>query len=95
MVGLRVEAFLGPRVPRSVSRAIVAIAARYVSHPWPVEFLLIVDPLVTWIWLGAIIIAGGGLIALWPAPVRVRRRVRAAERARTSAPPVTPAREPA
>ncbi len=41
--------------------------------PWPVDFLLIVSPLVTWIWLGAIIIALGGLIALWPVPVLARR----------------------
>jgi cytochrome c-type biogenesis protein CcmF len=76
-------------------QAILAIAARYVTHPWPVEFLLIVDPLVTWIWLGAIIIAGGGLIALWPVPVPLWRRVRAERRARAAASPVTPAREPA
>ena len=49
-------------------QAIAGITARYVSHPWPVNFLLIVDPLVTWIWIGAIIIACGGLIALWPFP---------------------------
>ena len=55
-------------------QAIAGITARYVSHPWPVNFLFIVDPLVTWIWLGAIIIAGGGLIALWPFPSLARRR---------------------
>jgi cytochrome c-type biogenesis protein CcmF len=90
----RQQAALAP-LWQARDQAIVAIAARYVSHPWPVEFLLIVDPLVTWIWLGAIIIASGGLIALWPVPVAVRRRVKAAQPARTSAPPVTPAREPA
>jgi cytochrome c-type biogenesis protein CcmF len=76
-------------------QAITEITARYVTHPWPVEFLLIVDPLVTWIWLGAIIIAGGGLIALWPVPVPLWRRVRAERRARATAPPASPAREPA
>jgi cytochrome c-type biogenesis protein CcmF len=54
--------------------AVSEIARRYVTHPWPVEFLLIVSPLVTWIWIGAMIIAAGGLIALWPVPVLVRRR---------------------
>ena len=48
--------------------AVAEIARRFVTHPWPTEFLLIVDPLVTWIWLGALIIGGGGLIALWPVP---------------------------
>jgi len=73
--------------------AITAIAARYVTHPWPVEFLLIVDPLVTWIWVGAIIIASGGLIALWPVPALARRRALAAGRTRAAAQPVTAARE--
>jgi cytochrome c-type biogenesis protein CcmF len=78
-------------------RAIVGIAARFVSHPWPINFLLIVDPLVLWIWIGAIIIASGGLIALWPIPRLERGRVRFRARARSgaAAPPVTPAREPA
>ena len=48
-------------------QAIAGIAARYVSHPWAVNFRLIVSPLVTWLWLGALIMAVGGLIALWPA----------------------------
>jgi cytochrome c-type biogenesis protein CcmF len=67
------------------------ITARYVRHPWPVNFLLIVDPLVTWIWVGAIIIAGGGLIALWPIPSLARRRRTATVPAqRPPAPPVAP-----
>jgi cytochrome c-type biogenesis protein CcmF len=74
--------------------AIVGIANRYVSHPWPVEFLFIVDPLVTWLWVGALIIAGGGLIALWPFPKLARRRAPAAARSRPPAAPVTPVREP-
>jgi cytochrome c-type biogenesis protein CcmF len=56
-------------------QAITEIAARFVSHPWPVNFLLIVSPLVTWLWLGALIMAIGGLIALWPVP-SFRRRPR-------------------
>ena len=76
-------------------QAITGIANRYVTHPWPVEFLLIVDPLVTWIWIGAIIIATGGLIALWPIPSLARRRVTVTARSRASAPAVTAAREPA
>jgi len=76
--------------------AIGAITRRYVEHPWPVEFLLIVDPLVTWIWLGAIIIASGGLIALWPVPALARRRRRVVVApVRATPPPVTPVNEPA
>ncbi len=68
------------------ARAIAGLAHQYVTRPWPVDFLLIVSPLVTWIWLGAIVIAGGGLIALWPFPVRLRRRAPATARARVTVP---------
>jgi cytochrome c-type biogenesis protein CcmF len=54
------------------------LTQRFVTHPWPATFLLIVSPLVTWLWLGGIIVAFGGLIALWPIPVLARRRVRSA-----------------
>ena len=35
-----------------------------------------------WIWLGGLIVLAGGLIALWPAPSTLRRRVAALERPR-------------
>jgi cytochrome c-type biogenesis protein CcmF len=76
-------------------QAVAEIAARFVTHPWPIEFLLIVDPLVTWIWLGALIIGGGGLIALWPVPTLARRRAAAPRSARPPASPGMPVREPA
>jgi cytochrome c-type biogenesis protein CcmF len=60
---------------------VAGIAHRFVTHPWPVEFLFIVSPLVSWIWFGAIITALGGLISLWPVPVLVRRRSPAVYRA--------------
>jgi cytochrome c-type biogenesis protein CcmF len=85
--------------------AVAALARRYVTHPWPTEFLLIVDPLVSWLWLGALIIGGGGLIALWPVPSLSRRRSAAPRAARSSASPPSasppsaspgvPVREPA
>ena len=63
-------------------QAIDEIAQRFVTHPWPINFLLIVSPLVSWLWLGAGIIAFGGLISLWPAPALARRRATAAYAAR-------------
>ncbi len=79
-------------------RAIVGLTSRFVTHPWPVNFLLIVSPLVTWIWFGALIIAIGGVIALWPFPAIARRRSPAYAGTRTTAPPAAPpavaAREP-
>jgi cytochrome c-type biogenesis protein CcmF len=50
-----------------------ALTQRWVSHPWAAQFLIIVSPLVTWLWAGGIIAALGGLIALWPVPRRSRR----------------------
>jgi cytochrome c-type biogenesis protein CcmF len=75
-------------------RAVAGLTSRFVSHPWPVNFLLIVSPLVTWIWLGAMIIAFGGLIALWPVPALARRRASAALAPR-AVPGHVAAREPA
>jgi cytochrome c-type biogenesis protein CcmF len=74
--------------PDAQGLVIAALAERYRRQPPPATFRLIVSPLVSWIWIGALIAIGGGLIALWPAPVAVRRRVAAAAGGRL-------AREPA
>jgi cytochrome c-type biogenesis protein CcmF len=47
-------------------------------------FRLIASPLVTWIWLGAIVTFLGGLIAMWPAPDAARRRATARAAARVA-----------
>jgi cytochrome c-type biogenesis protein CcmF len=52
------------------------LAQRFVSHPWASTFLVEVSPLVMWLWIGAIIAALGGLIALWPVPRRSGTRTR-------------------
>jgi cytochrome c-type biogenesis protein CcmF len=62
--------------------AVAGIARRFLTHTWPVEFLIIVAPLVTWIWGGALIVVIGGLIALRPVPVLARWRSAAVYRAR-------------
>ena len=67
-------------------QAIVEIANRFVTHPWPTTFLFIVDPLVSWIWIGAIVIALGGLLALWPGSGRPRRPRRVEEAIQAPAP---------
>ncbi len=38
-------------------------------------FRVIVDPLVTWIWIGGLIALSGALIAIWPARSARRRPV--------------------
>jgi cytochrome c-type biogenesis protein CcmF len=54
------------------------IAARYKAAPPPATFRFIVSPLVEWIWLGGLIAAAGGLLALWPSATARRQRLRAA-----------------
>jgi cytochrome c-type biogenesis protein CcmF len=66
-------------------RAVQDIAATYLKHPYPIQFLLIVAPLVTWLWIGALIIVLGGLISLIPAGLFARRRSPAVERSRVAA----------
>ena len=62
-------------------RAITELVSRYVTHPWPVTFLFIVSPLVMWLWIGALIVIAGALIALWPAPALARLWARSAAHA--------------
>ncbi len=64
--------------------AVTAVARRFVTTPWPADFRFIVSPLATWIWIGALITFFGGLIAVWPAPAGVRRRVTAGYAARVA-----------
>jgi cytochrome c-type biogenesis protein CcmF len=48
------------------------IARAYASENLPVTFKVIVNPLVTWMWIGGLIALAGALIGLWPS--RGRRR---------------------
>ncbi len=69
------------------AEAVVAIgylARAYLQHPPPAQFHFIVSPLVMWIWIGGLIVFGGGLIAIWPSPSAVRRRVSMRSRARAA-----------
>jgi hypothetical protein len=59
-------------------RTAAAIARSYVSDGTPATFRVIVDPLVTWIWIGGLIALCGAAIALWPAR-RPRRATVAVE----------------
>jgi cytochrome c-type biogenesis protein CcmF len=63
---------------------IAAVAQRYRTHTPPATFRIIASPLVTWIWLGALVVIAGALIAFWPAPLTARRRVRAGYAARVA-----------
>jgi cytochrome c-type biogenesis protein CcmF len=61
---------------------IAAIAERYRTRSAEATFRIIVSPLVTWIWLGALIVMAGASIALWPPPAVSRRSEASAYAAR-------------
>ena len=78
-------------LPRAERAAALGIALRrmvalYRRETAPANFRILVSPLVTWIWLGALIVFTGGLISLWPVPAGVGRRVAAAYSARVGEP---------
>jgi cytochrome c biogenesis factor len=64
--------------------AIAVMAGAYMHNPPQAQFHFIVSPLVMWIWIGGLIVIGGAMIAIWPAPSAVRRRVAARSRARAA-----------
>jgi cytochrome c-type biogenesis protein CcmF len=71
--------------PEEAPIAIGVLAREYLKDPPPAQFHFIVSPLVMWIWIGGLIVFGGGLIAIWPAPSALRRRVALRSRSRAAA----------
>ena len=67
--------------PEGQGLAILALAEKYAQNPPPSTFRVIVNPLVSWIWIGALIALAGAVLASWPA-LEARRRLEAAYRAR-------------
>ena len=55
--------------------AIAFLATSYQQKSPAATFRLIVNPMVTWIWIGGIIGLGGALVALWPSALADRRRI--------------------
>jgi cytochrome c-type biogenesis protein CcmF len=60
------------QITRLQSAAAEDVAETYLDDNAAATFRIIVDPLVTWMWIGGIIALAGALIALWP--TRGRRR---------------------
>ena len=67
-----------------LAQALTGLADSYRRNPPPATFRTIVSPMVTWIWLGAIIVFLGGLITIWPAPRASQRMVTAGYAARVA-----------
>ncbi len=68
----------------ALGAALRGLVRRYADDPPPATFRIITSPLVTWIWLGALIVFGGALIAMWPGGDAARGRVRARYAARVA-----------
>lgn len=65
-------------------RAVGGLAAFYRANPPAATFRILVSPMVLWVWVGGLIVIGGGLVAMWPAPDSARRRARAGAAARVA-----------
>ncbi|MGN6202843.1 MAG: cytochrome c-type biogenesis CcmF C-terminal domain-containing protein [Solirubrobacterales bacterium] len=60
------------QVNRLQGLAAANVAKTYLTDTAPATFKVIVNPLVTWMWIGGLIALAGALIAIWP--TRGRRR---------------------
>jgi cytochrome c-type biogenesis protein CcmF len=68
----RLRAVALARIDRLQAATAEQLVRSYLSDDAPATFRVIVDPLVTWIWIGGMIALAGALIAVWPAR-RARR----------------------
>jgi cytochrome c-type biogenesis protein CcmF len=68
----------------ALGEAIRGLVARYPPTAKPATFRVLDSPMVAWIWIGGLIVFGGGLICLWPAADRARRRATAGYAARVA-----------
>jgi cytochrome c-type biogenesis protein CcmF len=67
------------QIDRLQAATAARIARGYVAEGAPATFRVIVDPLVTWIWIGGLIALTGAGIALWPARRSRRALTRVAD----------------
>lgn len=76
------QARIAGGIQSGVRTAVRRISARYVASAPPATFRILISPLIMWIWIGALVVFLGALVAIWPPPAAVRRRVPARYRAR-------------
>ena len=69
---------------QALGAALNGLVKKYLADRPEATFRVLTSPLVTWIWIGAIVVFLGGLIALWPGPDAARRRVTARYAARVA-----------
>jgi cytochrome c-type biogenesis protein CcmF len=66
------EAEASEQILKLQGLAAANVAKTYLTDTAPATFKVIVNPLVTWMWIGGLIALAGALIAIWP--TRGRRR---------------------
>ncbi|MBI2691080.1 MAG: heme lyase CcmF/NrfE family subunit [Solirubrobacterales bacterium] len=64
--------------------AITAIVDSFPRTKPTARVLFVVNPLVTWVWIGSIILLLGAIVALWPAPDLLRSRLSSSAAARAA-----------
>ncbi|MGH2907529.1 MAG: heme lyase CcmF/NrfE family subunit [Solirubrobacterales bacterium] len=79
----------GNKLPQIKDRRVQAVVITAIVDSYPraaksATVLVIVNPLVTWIWIGGIIVLLGAITALWPAPDALRARVSSLAAARAA-----------
>lgn len=72
------------QVGQLIGGALRSILQSYERNPPPATFRVIESPMVAWIWLGGLIVFGGGIVAMWPAADGARRRADARLKARVA-----------
>ncbi len=70
------------QINQALALALNGLTRSYAQSPPPATFRFEVNPLVTWIWLGGVIVLFGGLLAAWPSPRGLTRLASAAYAAR-------------
>jgi cytochrome c-type biogenesis protein CcmF len=62
----RLAPLVSARIEQLQLKTAKQIAAGYLSEDAPSTFRVIVNPLVTWMWIGGLIALAGAIIGLWP-----------------------------
>jgi cytochrome c-type biogenesis protein CcmF len=68
----------------ALGTTIRSLTDNYAKSAPPATFRLIVSPMVTWIWLGSLLVFLGGLICIWPTADLAHRRATAGYAARVA-----------
>jgi cytochrome c-type biogenesis protein CcmF len=67
---------------QALALALAGLTRSYTQSPPPATFRFEVNPLVTWIWIGGLVVLLGGILAAWPSPRGLTRLASAAYAAR-------------